>query len=66
MSASKLISPEELAAELKVPLQTLSNWRHTGRYNLPFIKCGRLVRYRREDVDQFLARRAVPPQSDAE
>lgn len=66
MSASKLISPEELAAELGVPLQTLSNWRHTGRYNLPFIKCGRLVRYRREDVDQFLVRRTASPKTESQ
>jgi len=36
---------------------TLSVWRCTGRYNLPFVKIGRLVRYRKSDLDKFLASR---------
>jgi excisionase family DNA binding protein len=35
----------------------LSVWRSTGRYNLPFLKVGRLVRYRRADLDAWLAAR---------
>ncbi|HNF92695.1 MAG TPA: helix-turn-helix domain-containing protein [Accumulibacter sp.] len=36
---------------------TLSVWRSTGRYNLPFIKIGRNVRYRRADLEAWLAKR---------
>jgi len=35
----------------------LSVWRSTGRYNLPYMKVGRLVRYRLSDLAEFLARR---------
>ncbi len=36
---------------------TLSVWRSTGRYNLPFIKVGRNVRYRRADLVAWLEKR---------
>ena len=36
---------------------TLSVWRSTGRYNLPFIKIGRNVRYRRADLIAWLEKR---------
>jgi predicted DNA-binding transcriptional regulator AlpA len=32
-------------------------WRSTGRYNLPFIKIGRNVRYRRADLIAWLEKR---------
>ena len=37
--------------------QTLAIWRTTGRYGLPFLKLGRLVRYRKSDLDKWLASR---------
>jgi len=33
---------------------TLNVWRSTGRYGLPFIKVGRLVKYRQSILDAFL------------
>lgn len=36
---------------------TLSVWRSTGRYALPFIKVGRKVRYRRADLLAWLEKR---------
>ena len=36
-------------------MSTLAVWRCTGRFNLPFVKVGRAVRYRREDVEAFIA-----------
>ena len=52
----RLYSPEEAAEYLGVVENTLSVWRSTGRYNLPYIKVGRLVRYRLSDLQAFLAR----------
>lgn len=52
----RLLSPEEAAGYLGVVENTLSVWRSTGRYNLPYIKVGRLVRYRLSDLQAFLAR----------
>ncbi|UTV79777.1 helix-turn-helix domain-containing protein [Acidithiobacillus sp. YTS05] len=49
---------EKLASEvLGVKVSTLTNWRTTGRYNLPYIKVGRLVRYRVEDLAAWIAKR---------
>lgn len=42
---------------LDVKPATLCNWRCTGRYNLPFVKAGRLVRYRTRDLAEWIAKR---------
>jgi excisionase family DNA binding protein len=52
-----LFKPAEAAEYICVTENTLSVWRCTGRYNIPFIKVGRLVRYRKSALDAFLARR---------
>nr|WP_226856670.1 helix-turn-helix domain-containing protein [Acidithiobacillus caldus] len=44
---------------LGVKPSTLANWRTTGRYALPFLKVGRLVRYRTSDLAAWIARRRV-------
>ncbi|MBU2763457.1 helix-turn-helix domain-containing protein [Acidithiobacillus caldus] len=51
---------ETAAAQiLNIKKSTLSNWRCTGRYHLPYIKTGRLVRYRTFDLAEWIARRRV-------
>jgi excisionase family DNA binding protein len=55
--SSELLTREEAAAYLGIASQTLAIWRSTGRYHLPSVKVGRLVRYRRSDLDTFLASR---------
>jgi excisionase family DNA binding protein len=51
---------EEQAAEyLGVAEQTLQNWRCRKRYNLPYIRVGRLIRYRKVDLDKWLESRLV-------
>lgn len=44
------------AAFLGLSTVTLSTWRSTGRYGLPYIKTGRLVKYRQSDLEAFLER----------
>jgi excisionase family DNA binding protein len=49
---------EKAAAEfLQLAPGTLSVWRSTGRYGIPFVKVGRRVRYRRSDLEAWLASR---------
>jgi excisionase family DNA binding protein len=49
---------EKAAADLlDLSPGTLSVWRSTGRYAIPFVKIGRNVRYRRADLDAWLAQR---------
>jgi len=50
----RLMSPKEVATWLEVEVGTLATWRWHGRYTLPYIKIGRLIRYRRSDVEGFL------------
>ena len=41
--------PTVVAAGISVSRQTLANWRSTRSVELPFVKIGRMVRYRRSD-----------------
>ena len=54
-----LISEAETAALLDVKPGTLQVWRSTKRYPLPYVKVGRLVRYRHSAVVAFLESRTV-------
>ena len=51
------INEAQTSIVLDVKPATLCNWRCTGRYNLPFIKTGRLVRYRVADLAAWIAKR---------
>ena len=52
-----LLTPRDVAKILGVTLQTLAVWRCEKRYNLPYVKAGRLVRYRGSDIEEFINRR---------
>lgn len=56
-AGADLLDDHAAAAYLDVAPGTLSVWRSTGRYALPFLKIGRKVRYRRADLDAWLAAR---------
>ncbi len=61
MSAEAVSDPlrdeVESAQYLGVKPTTLQIWRLTKRYPLPYIKVGRLVRYRQSALDAFLSQR---------
>jgi excisionase family DNA binding protein len=52
-----LLNEKSAAQFLEVEPGTFSVWRCTGRYKIPFIKVGRLVRYRQSDLDAWLESR---------
>jgi excisionase family DNA binding protein len=52
-----LLDDKAAANLLDVSPGTLSVWRSTGRYALPFLKVGRKVRYRRSDLLAWLESR---------
>jgi hypothetical protein len=58
-----LLNEQEAATLLSVAPGTLSVWRFTGRYNVPFIKVGRSVRYSQRALEEWLTRRTC---SDAD
>ena len=57
LTNSKLYTSDEAAAFLGVSRETLSLWRCTKRYNLPFVKIGRLVKYKEADLLAFVESR---------
>jgi len=61
---SLLLTTTQAAARLGINPNTLGVWRATRRYPLPYIKVGRLVRYRSEAIEAFLQSRThntTPP-----
>lgn len=54
---TELLSADQAAATIDVTSGTLSVWRSTGRYGIPFIKIGRKVRYRKSDLIAWLESR---------
>lgn len=53
-TANALLTEDEAAALLKVQPATLATWRVRGRPNLPFVRVGRCVRYRQQDIHAFI------------
>jgi len=56
-SADQLLLPKKVASILCVSRHTLSIWRSTGRYPLPYCKIGSRVLYRQSDVFAFIESR---------
>jgi len=52
-----LLDEKQAAEILAVTPGTLSVWRSTGRYNLPFLKVGASVRYSRKSLEAWLESR---------
>lgn len=52
-----LLTPNDAADMMQVSVGTLQVWRSTGRHALPFVKVGSCVRYRRSDIESWLAQR---------
>lgn len=59
----KLLTPCQVAEMLGLSVETLNVWRATNRYPLPYVKAGRLVRYRPTDLQNFIESRIIglPP-----
>lgn len=51
---SELLTRRQAAAYLGVTEHTLAVWKCTKRYDLPCVKIGRLVKYRKSDLDAFI------------
>jgi len=54
-----LLDTDEAARLIGVQPQTLNLWRCTGRYALPFVRVGSRIRYRRKDLESWLASRTA-------
>ncbi len=56
-----LVSPEQAAKYLGTTPGTLAVWRCNRRYDLPYVKIGKSVRYRQSDLERFVQSRTVSP-----
>lgn len=52
-----MLDPTDAAQVLGVSAQTLSIWRCTNRYPLQYVKIGRRVKYRIDDLVRFIESR---------
>ena len=55
MNTQNLLTANEVAEILQISPRTLASWRANNPNDLPFIRLGnRTIRYRLEDLDDFL------------
>jgi predicted DNA-binding transcriptional regulator AlpA len=59
-----LVPVEDLAAEVKVEVQTIYNWRTAGKAPRAH-RIGRRLFFRRSDIDSWIASRADPERRPA-
>ena len=57
MQEPEYMNTQTAAAYMGLKPQTLSAWRCSGRYCLPFLKVGRKVLYKKTDVDTWMCSR---------
>lgn len=57
--SKEFMTRKEAAHLLGIKEQTLAKWASVGRYDLPYIKVGKAVRYRRADIESYLTRNTV-------
>lgn len=61
--AGHLLNRQEAAELLGVQAATLATWKCTKRYGLKYVRIGRHIKYRREDIDEFIKDRTVDPRA---
>jgi len=59
MNECALLTRKQAAEYLSIKENTLAVWACTKRYNLTYLKIGGTVRYRKEDLNDFLNNGAV-------
>ena len=54
-----LLTRKQASEYLGVKETTLAIWKTNKRYKLPVVKVGRLVRYKKSDLDEFIEKRST-------
>ena len=57
MSDNKLMTKQEVAEAFQVEKRTVERWARAGA--IPYVKFGRLIRFRWKDIDERLDRKVV-------
>ena len=63
--STNLVTPSQLFARIGIKETTLATWRVLGR-GPRFIRVGRSIRYRSEDVEAWLSDRTADSTTDAD
>ena len=50
-----LMTQKEAAEYLNTTVGTLNSWRHYGKNTIPCIHWGKRIRYKKEDLDAWIA-----------
>ena len=58
-SKHTLLTRKEAAAILGTTEGTLAVWASNKRYSLPYVKIGRLVKYKLSDLNAFIEKRTL-------
>lgn len=51
---SKLMTQAEAANYLNTSVGVLNSWRSTGKHKIPFVRWGRCIRYKQDDLDRWI------------
>lgn len=62
---AELLDNDPAANYIGIKGGTLEVWRSTKRHQIPYIKVGRLVKYRKSDLDAWLTSRTVDAEQAA-
>ena len=57
--SNTLLTRQQAAKYLGVSNSALASWACNKRYVLPMVKIGRLVKYRIQDLDDFISRNTI-------
>lgn len=60
-----LITDVEAAPLVGLALQTIRNDRINRRFGIPFYRLGKSIRYKRSDLEAWVAKRAVATEPEA-
>ena len=64
ISPAGLMTPRDAAVYIGVKINTLAVWRMTNKYGLPFVKLGKVVRYRKADLDEWINKNVSTDRAD--
>jgi excisionase family DNA binding protein len=63
---TELLTRRQAAAYIGVQPHTLAVWACTHRQPLPYVRIGRLVKYRKADLDAFIESNICSPSQNAQ
>lgn len=52
---NSLMDQKAAAAYLGTTVGSLNSWRATGKYKIPYVRWGHNIRYKKDDLDAWIA-----------